>query len=854
MKRRLTVAHGLLALLAAVCATLPEESRAAPAPYSVDSHTLHLWHLDEPHTPAHNAVPGARKMLSLHNGAVLGAPGFPGFKSCLRIPKEMGPPANIALFHGGILLAAQRLAADTSDNVTNPFPYFGTDGAFTMEALVKLDVMPENLPTHAAMILSMDDDDINVRRIFHFRIEKSGHLSFSPLPGSGARGGAYARIPTEGPHRLQVDTWFHAVVTYDGNAGTTDNMRLFWTRLESGVTEANPIGTGTLTDDLNGDLGDFAIANEARQFRGNGESEPFAGCIDEVRISSIARDPADLLFGNQPGRPREVAASASSNDVTIRLDSVKIDGVPRDPEKAQDGILVLPPGQHRIDIGFRHLTGPASGPLKVTYQLTGADEGWKESNRGMQVTCQFLDESSQVISQSAFPVTGTSPGWEGSISDSTLLPCRESLMVPRGAGFLRIRVSSGTPDTTGTLVLDDLQVRPTIDGGSEAAANLWPNSGFSQGRETASTSGVPDGWERGGDPSISRLAIASGSPSLALVDGDAGGFGEWVATVPLPPEIKAGRTLVISWLEVFNIIEGQQHLASYIKVPPGDYTFQTTAIALNGTPTGSSASLRIRIPQPLVQRPWFAPALVGGLVALVSSLILMAIRQRNQSKVERLRLQTELERDRTRIARDMHDDLGTVATAITMTASLANRNLCSNPAKAAEHLQTVGQSARKLVGALDDLVWAVDPANDTLDELGVHLTRLVEDLFTDSGIRHRIRIPGILPQTHLGSETRHHLALAVKEALHNVLQHSSANEVVLSMDLLPDAIRIEVKDDGKGFVFSRGNGNGLPNMTKRLADIGGTCRIESAPQHGTLVRLQLPLALPHPEPASTLAT
>jgi signal transduction histidine kinase len=245
--------------------------------------------------------------------------------------------------------------------------------------------------------------------------------------------------------------------------------------------------------------------------------------------------------------------------------------------------------------------------------------------------------------------------------------------------------------------------------------------------------------------------------------------------------------------------------------------------------------------------------LVGGLVALVSSIILMAIRQRSRSKVERLRLQTELERDRTRIARDMHDDLGTVATAITMTASLARRNLTSNPPKAAEHLQTVGRSARKLVGALDDLVWAVDPSNDTLYELGVHLTRLVEDLFTDSGIRHRIRIPGILPRMHLGSETRHHLALAVKEALHNVLQHSSAAEVVLSMELLPDGIRIEVRDDGTGFAQSGGKGNGLSNMTKRLVDIGGICQIESSPPNGTLVRMQLPLAFNHLDPSPALS-
>lgn len=811
-----------------------------PAPYLPDEHTLHLWHLDEPKPPAINAVDGARSMLSVHNGAVLGAPGHAGFGGCFRNPRVMVPPANIALFHGGILLAAPRLASDTSDNVSPPFPYSGPDGSFTMEALVKLDVLPENLPTHAAMILSMDDDDVDVRRIFHFRIDKSGHLSFSPLPGSDARGGCYARLPTVGPHAVAVDVWYHAAVTYDGNAGTTDNMRLFWTRLDSGATEANPIGSGTLTGDLNGDLGDFAIGNEARQFRGNGESEPFAGSIDEVRISSIARSPADFLFGYGRERTEGLTAADGPGSVTIRLESVKANGASYDPATARNGVLTLPPGQHRLDIGFRHLTGPTSGPLKVTYQLTGADDGWRESIRGMTVTCQFLDGGGEVLSESSFPITGTSAGWEGNIADSTMLPRREPLMVPDAAVLLRVRISSGTPDTTGALIIDRLRLEPAMGGPFPDPAGSPPSSGTASSPDYTSTSGWPAGWSRGaGDPSISRTEPNSSPTAVALVDGASGQHGEWITTAPLPASVSAGQTLAISWLEAYNVIEGQQHLASYLKVPPGNYVFRTAAIALNGSPNGNSASLHIHIPTPLIQRPWFAPVLVGGLVALISTLIVMALRHRNQNRLQRLRLQTELERDRTRIARDMHDDLGTVATAITMTASLARRNLATDPAKAAEHLQTVGRSARKLVGALDDLVWAVDPANDTLDELGVHLIRLIEDLFTDSGIRHRIRIPDVLPRTHLGSETRHHLALAVKEALHNVLQHSGADEVSLVLTLHPPGLEIEVRDNGRGFDPGTTTGNGLVNMRQRLQSIGGQCEVFSTPGAGSTIVFKL---------------
>lgn len=461
----------------------------------------------------------------------------------------------------------------------------------------------------------------------------------------------------------------------------------------------------------------------------------------------------------------------------------------------------------------------------MTYKLAGADDGWRESVSGMQVICQFLNSRGDVLSESSFPITGTSPGWEGSIADSTLLPRREPLMVPAFATSLSVRVSSGTPDTTGTLIIDDLRLEPAIG---------------EPGPESPVAVGWTDSWHPGaGDPSISQPAPTSSLSALVLVDGDSGQHGEWTSTTQLPKSLTSGQTLAISWSEAYNVIAGQQHRASYLQIPPGDYEFQTAAIALNGIPNGNSASLRIHIPLPLIQRRWFAPVVVGGFVALVSALVLMVLRQRNRSRVERLRLQTELERDRTRIARDMHDDLGTVATAITMTASLARRNLVSDPSKADEHLATVGRSARKLVGALDDLVWAVDPENDTLDELGIHLTRLVEDLFKDSGIRHRIRIPRLLPSSHLGSEVRHHLALAVKEALHNVLQHSGASEVSLVLTLDSQDLNIEIRDNGRGFDPEKTTGNGLANLHRRLETIGGRCEISSNAEKGSIVAFTL---------------
>src|SRR5690606_10353385 len=140
------------------------------------------------------------------------------------------------------------------------------------------------------------------------------------------------------------------------------------------------------------------------------------------------------------------------------------------------------------------------------------------------------------------------------------------------------------------------------------------------------------------------------------------------------------------------------------------------------------------------------------------------------------RFQHALERDRSRIARDMHDDLGTRVTVLNMTAALARRDMEADPAKARRHLEKMSGAARELVSAMDDLVWAVDPAHDTLDHLASHLTRLAEEIFRDSPVRCRLDIPAELPARALSSDFRHHVSLAVKESLHNILQHAGPCE------------------------------------------------------------------------------
>lgn len=230
-------------------------SAEAPAflPYEADEATLHLWHLDEAGPPFKDDGVSPTPLLGLLHGAEAGKAPFPGFGAAVSFQKRSGEG-------GPVLLAKPALDYGPNDNVDGPFPVAGPDGAFTFEALVKLDTMPQDSPGLALDIVSMDDE-AGENRVFIFRIEKPGFLSFLPISGNAVRGGGLATIPTRGPHAMNTRDWFHAAVAYDGRETAVNNLKLYWTRLGAGNESANLIGRGTLTADLSRKLGDFAIGN-----------------------------------------------------------------------------------------------------------------------------------------------------------------------------------------------------------------------------------------------------------------------------------------------------------------------------------------------------------------------------------------------------------------------------------------------------------------------------------------------------------------------------------------------------------------------------------------------------------------
>lgn len=213
--------------------------------------------------------------------------------------------------------------------------------------------------------------------------------------------------------------------------------------------------------------------------------------------------------------------------------------------------------------------------------------------------------------------------------------------------------------------------------------------------------------------------------------------------------------------------------------------------------------------------------------------------QREIGEREHVERQHALEAERSRIARDLHDDLGSSLTEISV---LANTGQRPEPGDVTHPklFQAIAGKARGLIAALDVIVWAVDPEDNSLQSLADYMTGHAEDFFSHTNIACRFRVPVAFPPMNLEGRMRHDLLMAVKEALNNVVRHSEAAEVEFRMSVDENVLAIDIADNGKGFEGD-GQGHGLKNLPMRLVKLGGTCVVESHIGGGTTVKLRLPL-------------
>jgi signal transduction histidine kinase/ligand-binding sensor domain-containing protein len=279
-----------------------------------------------------------------------------------------------------------------------------------------------------------------------------------------------------------------------------------------------------------------------------------------------------------------------------------------------------------------------------------------------------------------------------------------------------------------------------------------------------------------------------------------------------------------------------KRVAEYSYIPPGRYTFRVRASNSDGVWNETGASFALVVLPHFWQTWWFEVVTALAAIVLVTCIVWFISRRRLHRKLENVQRQQAIERERTRIAKDIHDHLGANLTRISLLSQSAQGEL-ENPRHAATQLERIYDTSRELTRSMDEIVWAVNPQHDTLDSLASYLGNFAQEYLTSLHIRCRLEVPLHLPHWPITAETRHNIFLAFKEALHNVVKHSGATEVFVFLTLTDDAVTLVLRDNGKGFdpeaVIPRpGRGNGLKNMRQRLEKIGGRCTVQSRPGAG----------------------
>ncbi len=284
-----------------------------------------------------------------------------------------------------------------------------------------------------------------------------------------------------------------------------------------------------------------------------------------------------------------------------------------------------------------------------------------------------------------------------------------------------------------------------------------------------------------------------------------------------------------------------ERTASYLRLPAGTYTFRVIACNSDDLWNETGASLQV-IVAPFVWQTWWFKALLGTLFTLLVIAVVRYVSfRRLRFQLRHFEQQEALHRERARIAKDIHDDVGANLTQIALLGDLARQDV-EAPDKLAARLAKVSDTARQAVKSLDEIVWAVNPRNDTLAHLVDYTGQFALDYLRVAGIRCRLDLPDQTPEREISTDVRHNLFLVVKEALNNIVKHARATEVWLRVSAAETGLRIAVEDNGCGFSGppADAGADGLRNMRQRIQEIGGQCRIESQPGAGTKVLVELP--------------
>lgn len=279
------------------------------------------------------------------------------------------------------------------------------------------------------------------------------------------------------------------------------------------------------------------------------------------------------------------------------------------------------------------------------------------------------------------------------------------------------------------------------------------------------------------------------------------------------------------WLAV-----GEQRTVNFAHLAPGKYRFLVRAVNAEGMISGAPASFPFTISPPIWQRWWFE--------ALAAATLMLGTFAVHRYRVGRL---LELERVRTRIAADLHDDIGSSLSQISVLSEVLRTQLGAQEARVSGNLSLINRVSQEALDSMSDIVWAINPAQDHLANLVQRMRRLASEMLPARGIEFTFSAPGTGHDLKLGADIRREVFLVFKEALNNIVRHSNCSRATIELKLDGAWLALEITDNGDGFdPDDERDGNGLVSLRRRARALGGETIVSSRRGEGTSVRITIP--------------
>ncbi|HEY0677122.1 MAG TPA: two-component regulator propeller domain-containing protein [Chitinophagaceae bacterium] len=273
------------------------------------------------------------------------------------------------------------------------------------------------------------------------------------------------------------------------------------------------------------------------------------------------------------------------------------------------------------------------------------------------------------------------------------------------------------------------------------------------------------------------------------------------------------------------------NIANFTLLPPGDYLFKVKCENGDGIPSKNITSLKIHIRPPFWRQEWFILLCIFAMAGL----IYLAHRMRVQQLMQ-------MEKVRGRIARDLHDDMGSTLSTINILSEMAKMKVDKDTQKTSEYISKISDNSNRMMEAMDDIVWSINPMNDSMQRITARMREFATGVLEAKNMEVVFRVDEKVKDIKLDMEARRDFFLIFKEAVNNVAKYSQAKHAVIDINIQSHRLIMQIQDDGMGFdVQQADSGNGLTNMKKRAESLNGTLSIESVHELGTKVRLEAPL-------------